>query len=186
MIISTGLTLSLLSGCASTALTAASMVYDRHSIYHKVSDFRLNADINRALYRDKTFKWSDRSVTATVFNQDVLLVGHVPERSLRQEAESRVNAVGGYRRLFNYIQISSGSFNGLLDSWITTRVRSMILADSEIDPKAFKVVTSDQVVYLMGDVMSDQSNKVVDIARRCDGVRRVVKLFQYYHLTDHV
>ncbi len=70
------------------------------------------------------------------------------------------------------------------DNWITTKIRSKILADSTIDPNDFKVVTADQIVYLMGDVIPEQAAKVIHIARTCTGVKRVVKLFKYYNLSD--
>ena len=71
------------------------------------------------------------------------------------------------------------------DSLITAKIRSQIVADSEINPRAFKVVTSDGVVYLMGDVIPTQADWVVEIARNTAGVLTVVKLFKYYQLSDN-
>ena len=66
------------------------------------------------------------------------------------------------------------------DGWITAKIRIGILQDSSIDPDQFKIVTVDELVYLMGDVIPAQALKVIMISRNCDGVRRVVKLFRYY------
>ena len=81
--------------------------------------------------------------------------------------------------------MSSDVANTVLDDWITTKIRSQIFADSAIDPHVFKVVTSDQIVYLMGDVSPSEAKRVVQIASACDGVRRVVTLLKYYNLSDH-
>ncbi len=174
----------LLNACIADIWTGANLVYDRHNIYIKANDFQLAASISRALYRDKMFKRSDCAIEIAVFNQDVLVVGHVPTQALRQAVESRIRAIPDIKRFFNQLELSSEGENPLLDSWITTTIRSEILADSSIDPHHFKVVTADQIVYIMGNAMPDQAQKVIDYARRCRGVKRVVKLLKYYHLSD--
>lgn len=175
----------LLSGCVgSTIWSGASIIYDRHNTYKKIDDFKLGADANRALYQDTTLKCKTCIIDVAVFNRDLLLAGHVPARALRREAQARVASVPGYRRIFNQLSISYASDTAIRDSWITAKIRSEIVADSEIDPNQFKVVTADQVVYLMGDVVPEQASRVVLIARKTSGVKRVVKLFKYYHLSD--
>lgn len=174
----------LLNACIADVWTGVNLVYDRHNIYIKANDFQLAANISRALYRDKQFKRPDCSIEVAVFNLDVLMVGHVPTQALRQEAQARIEAIPGIRRFFNQLELSRGDENPLLDSWITTTIRSEILADSSIDPHHFKIVTSDQIVYIMGNAMPDQAQKVIDYARRCRDVKRVVKLLKYYHLSD--
>ena len=86
-----------------------------------------------------------------------------------EELQRRLAKVKGYRRLFNQVGISPSASNSVQDSWITTKIRSQIFADGSIDPNAFKVVTSDKVVYLMGDVHREQAGKVINIARHTDG-----------------
>jgi osmotically-inducible protein OsmY len=174
----------LFTGCWSSSLwTGANLVYDRHDVYKQVSDFQLAATANRALYKDMKFKCASCEVDVAVFNGDILLAGHVPNVYLRQEAQKRV-LIPGYRRIFNQLAISYLPENLVEDGWITTKIRSRILADSSIDPDQFKIVTVDRVVYLLGDVVPSQARNVVYIARSCEGVKRVVKLFKYYHLTD--
>lgn len=173
-----------LSGCITDIWTGATVLYDRHNLYKKFDDFHLDANIRRALYRDMQFKLADCSIDLAVFNGDVLLAGYVPTEELREEANKRVTEVGGYRRLFNQLAVSRPVNTAVKDDWITAKVRSRIFADSSIDPKQFKVVTSLRVVYLMGDVIPTQAEKVIGYARECAGVRRVVKLFKYYNLSD--
>ena len=72
----------------------------------------------------------------------------------------------------------------LQDDWISASIRAKIIADSSINPKDFNIITSSQVVYLMGDVIPAEADRVIQIARQCAGVKRVVKLFKYYNLSD--
>ena len=176
---------ALLTGCITNVWTGVTLVYDRHNVYRKVNDFQLSAQASHAIYRDQVFKGPGSYIDLAVINGDILVSGHVPTDELRQEAIKRIIAVGGYRRLFNQLAVGSTTENTLLDDWITTKIRSKIFADSTIDPHVFKVVTSDQIVYLMGDVIPAEAKIVVQMASACDGVRRVVTLFKYYNLSDH-
>jgi osmotically-inducible protein OsmY len=174
----------LLTGCISGIWTGASLIYDRHNVYHSFSDYELYTIAHHALYQDNYFKCAECHIDLTVFNGDLLLAGHVETAEMRDEAYKRVMAHPDYRRLFKKISIEPIRTHITRDTWITGKIRSQVIADSEINPRAFKVVTSDQIVYLMGDVMPDQAEWVVSIARHTSGVKRVVKLFKYYHLSD--
>lgn len=176
----------LLTGCLSNLWTGANLVYDRHHVYKKLSDYQLTAKASHALFHDYVLKCNDCSVDLAIFNGDILLSGHVPNAKLREEAKQRIIRLVGYRRVFNQIEISSQPVKTIEDGWITTKIRSRIFADSEIDPHAFKIITSDQIVYLMGDVRPHQALKVINIARSTEGVLRVVKLFKYYNLSNQV
>ncbi|WP_028389383.1 BON domain-containing protein [Legionella fairfieldensis] len=176
----------LLTGCYSELWTGATLIYDRHNVYKKLSDYQLSADIHRLLYNDARFRQEGCAIDVAVFNGDILLAGHVPTLDLRQNAIERISRLTGYRRLFNQLNISKAPGNGLQDSWITAKIRSQIFADSTIDPNVFKVITVDQIVYLMGDVRPQQATKVISLARNTEGVKRVVKLFKYYYLSTKV
>jgi osmotically-inducible protein OsmY len=170
-----------LSACLGTTLwTGATTVYDRHSLYKKLSDYRILAEINNVLAVNKTFECPNCVIDIAVFNGDILLAGHLPSTELLDELRHRMSKVKGYRRLFNLITVRNIPTNGVQDSWITTKIRSQIIADSSIDPNSFKVVTSDKVVYLMGDVKGDEAEKVVRIARYTRGVEHVVKILRYF------
>ncbi|KTD11841.1 hemolysin, lipoprotein [Legionella gratiana] len=172
--------LLLLSGCISGLWTGATLVYDRHDVYKKLDDYSLFLKVNNAIMADNLFKNNQCVIDIAVFKGDILLVGHVPTPEMKKELRRRLAAVKGYRRLFNYVGVNSLLSNSMEDSWITTKIRSQIFADGSIDPNAFKVVTSDRVVYLMGDVHGDQAVKVINISRTTADVVRVVKLLQYF------
>jgi len=172
-----------LTACITDVWTGATIIYDRHKWYRKLDDFKLAARVNRDLYADQAFKCSTCAVEIAVFHQDVLLAGHVPTHKLRREAAARIKAIPGIRHFYDELTITHGVSDPVLDTWITTKVRSEILADASIDPNQFKIVTADRVVYLMGDVLPDQAKKVIHFAREWVEVRRVVTLFQYYHLS---
>lgn len=169
-----------LFGCSGSSLwTGASLVYDRHDVYKKLDDYRLYVKVNNAIAVDEQLKCNHCVLDIAVFNGDVLVAGHLPNMDLLAELQRRVDKVKGYRRMFQVVRLYDAGSNALQDSWITTKIRSQIFADDSIDPNAFKVVTTDGVVYLMGDVWPNEAARVVHIARSTLGVVHVVKVFKY-------
>ncbi|KGP63771.1 hemolysin [Legionella norrlandica] len=177
--------ISCLSGCLGALWSGATLAYDRHNVYKKLDDYNLIIALNDALAVNGTFKNSETILDIAVFNKDILVAGHVPSQELYDELQLRLSRVKGYRRLFNKVTITQIPSSSIQDSWITMKIRSQIFADASIDPNAFKVVTSDHVVYLMGDVKPEQADKVIKIARFTSGVRRVEKLMKYYTYQLH-
>lgn len=171
---------SLLCGCLTNIWTGANLVYDRHDVYKKLNDYHLLVDVNNSLYADKQLKCDVCVLDIAVFNGDILVAGHLPSEVLINKARNRLLRVLGYRHLFIEIKLSQFNRNQLQDAWITTKIRSQIFADDSIDPNAFKVVTSDQVVYLMGDVRREEAKAVISMARNTAGVVKVVKLLKYF------
>jgi osmotically-inducible protein OsmY len=170
----------LLCGCLSNVWTGANLVYDRHDVYKKFNDYHLLIEVNNSLYIDKLLHCDLCILDTAVFNGDILVAGHVPTEELLNEARQRLFQVKEYRHLFIELALSKESPSGLQDSWITAKIRSQIFGDSTIDPKAFKIVTSDCVVYLIGDVKAEQAERVIQIARSTAGVIRVIKLLNYF------
>lgn len=178
------LPLVILTGCITDVWTGANLVYERHNLYKKVDNFQLGANASRALYHDRLFKRPDCALDLAVINNDILLSGHVPTVALRQEAQQRIASLQGYRRFFNQVAVGPLRDSSVKDHWITAKICSNMITDGDIEPNDFKVVTSDGVVYLMGDVQPEQAKKVILISRKCAGVKRVVTLMKYVHLSD--
>lgn len=174
-----------LQGClgVGSVWTGAMLVYDRHHVYKKVDDYNLGAKVNRALFADDILRAEGCGIDVAVFNRQVLLTGHLPSLKLRDEAEARVKDIPGIIKLYNQIAVARKPDNTIQDSWITAKVRSQMMQDAEINPKAFKIVTSDNIVYLMGNVEPHQAERVIMITQHTEGVRRVVNLMHYYQLT---
>ena len=168
--------ISLLAGCLDTVWTGASLVYDRHDVYSSLNDCRLAAKSGHILSSDDSFKPPASLLDIAAFHGDILLAGHVPTKELRQLASQRVETLTGYRTIYNEISVTEDKPSTLADSWITTKIRSKVFADSSIAPKDFKVVTVEGIVYLLGDVREEQAERIIDIARNTDRVIRVVTL----------
>ena len=173
-----------LSSCVNATITGAQAFYDRRNIQKNLNDQYIAYRADRSIYIDnKQFK--NTHVNVASFNGVVLLAGQVQEPSQRDEIEQLVRKVSGIKELHNVVTVASptSALTQISDTWITTKVKTKLIAMNDIDPSQIKVVTEDGTVYLMGIVPPDQADIAVDIARTTDGVQRVVKIFDYVRIS---
>lgn len=171
----------LLTGCVAAVVTGAAvgMVYDRRGVITMEADARLFHIIHKNMVTNPQLR--DSRVLVTSFNRVVLLVGQTPTPSLRLLAEKIARSTSGVERVYNELSVGYpiALTQRTKDSWITGQVRSSMLARKGLESGSIRVVTENGVVYLMGVVTDQQSALAVDVARRVNGVRKVVKIFQY-------
>lgn len=172
---------SLLTGCVAAVVTGAvaGMVYDRRSVVTMEADARLFHVVHKTIVSNRQFYNSRINVTS--FNRVILLAGQTPNPALRSLAEKIARSTPNVYRVYNEITIRPPiPFAEISkDSWITSQVRSSMLAKKGLESGSIRIVTEDRVVYLMGIVTDQQAALAVDVARRIDGVRKVVKIFQF-------
>ncbi len=174
-----------LQGCfvaagAAAGAAAVAVVYDHRGIEKVVYDQRI---ANTAFDRLRTTPElrGKTHIDVTCFNQVVLMTGEATSPELRQKAEEVVQSIPDVKRIYNQITIQGpiSSLTRTSDSWISTKIKTQMLASSDLKSSAIKVITENGAVYLMGIVTHDQANTAVDIARQVSGVQKVVKIFQY-------
>lgn len=120
-------------------------------------------------------------ISATSFNGVILLTGQVPTEELRQLAGATASKINKVRQVHNEIAVS-GTISLVArsnDGWISTKVKSKLLADHSVRGSRIKVVTENGVVYLMGLVTRDEADRAADVARKSNGVQKVVRIFEY-------
>lgn len=159
---------------------AIAYVRDHRPISDSLQDVKTANAIANKIHRSAILK-KECHIEVTVFNQVVLLTGQCPNPIWRQQAEDIARSVPDTGRVYNQITIQgpTSSLTRTSDAWITTKIRSQMLAEEDLKTSSIKVVTEDGTVYLMGIVKREQANIAVDIARQVDGVQKVIKIFQY-------
>ena len=158
--------------------TGASLIYDRHTMYKTMHDYRLASKVQHILNQHANIRCK---IDVAVFNQDILLAGYLPNEAMLQTFVTKISQLP-YRSLFNYLSISDKCPNSLQDSWITTKIKAYIIADAEINPKQFKIITVDNKIFIMGDVEAKQAKKVLNIVRHLQRSYQMVNLMKYYEL----
>lgn len=177
----------LLQGCifvvgAAAGAAAIAMVYDHRPIEDTIQDTKLTNKIADSIRAVPELR-NECHIDVTVFNHIVLLTGEAPKPEWRNQAEEIAKSTPSVDRVYNQITIQgpTSSLTRTSDSWITTKIKSQMLAQEELktNSSSIKVVTENGVVYLMGNVTRDQADTAVGIAREVSGVQRVIKIFQY-------
>ncbi|WP_323845072.1 BON domain-containing protein [Microbulbifer magnicolonia] len=121
------------------------------------------------------------NINVNAFNGIVLLTGQVGDNDLRLLAGRTAQQVKYVRQVYNEIQVR-GTVSFLAsssDAWLTTKVKSNLLANKEIDSGRIKVVTENGVVYLMGLLTHAEAERAADVTRSIGGVQKVVKAVEY-------
>jgi osmotically-inducible protein OsmY len=120
-------------------------------------------------------------VNVNSFNRVALLTGEVADAGARATAEREVKAIQGVMAVQNELVVSglSNFSSRSSDVVITTKVKASIVDTKDLYNSAFKVVTEAGTVFLMGRVTHREGDLAARIAAGVNGVRKVVKVFEY-------
>ena len=155
------------------------------SVGAAISDTDITAKVKLKLAGNKSLKDSDIKVTTT--NAVVTLSGMAKDDAAKAEAEHLTKEVQGVKDVDDDIQTPSTSETGskakaaaadakheVSDSWITTKVKSELFADSLTKGFDVKVVTTKGVVVLSGKLPNEDAVKrAKELAEKVDGVKSV-------------
>lgn len=169
------------------AVMAADSTPTAHSdgVGAAISDTDITAKIKYKMADKKDLKGSDIHVTTT--NGVVTLTGTATGEEASEEAENVAKSVEGVKGVDNDITTHSSNKteahakamgneakHDVSDSWITTKVKSELLADSVTKGFDVKVVTTKGVVALSGKLPNkDAIAHAKDLAEKVDGVKSV-------------
>lgn len=134
----------------------------------------------KALISEKWFSYkidTFRQLNLTVDQGRVLLTGTVQSPDDRVEAVRLAWQVSGVKQVINEIRVadSEGLGGYVKDTWISTRLRTEMTFDKEIDAINYSIDTVNGTVYLMGVSKSQaELDAVVSTARTISGVKQVV------------
>lgn len=120
-------------------------------------------------------------INVSTYNKVVLLTGEVSTSELRTLAGTTARNYKEVRQVYNELKLqgSSSLLARTNDSWLTTKVKSKLIANNEIDSGEIEVVTESGIVYLMGIVTHAAADRATRVASHTGGVVKVVRVFEY-------
>lgn len=143
-----------------------------------IDDTVITAKVKANLMHTNGLRHSDIDVTTT--NGVVTLEGSATSKEAKSLAESATKSVEGVKSVDNNLKTPTSSKRSdeskriVSDSWITTKVKSQILADSLSKGFDVNVETMHGVVVLTGSLASQEAiNHVKNIAEEVRGVKSV-------------
>ncbi len=176
--------ISALQGCAVATVVAvtagATMVADRRSFSKQIDDQSIEFTAHNELNKKKALS-KNTNLHVISMNGTVLVVGQAPNSYLRDLAIKTIQDVPDIITIHNQVRISAtvGVTTKSNDAWLTSKVKSALLSNNQVNAKDIKVVTENSEVFLLGLVTKEEANIVVEITRNINGVSRVFKAFEY-------
>lgn len=186
LILLASLSVSLLQGCATAvvggAATGASVIHDRRSAGTVLDDKTITIKIMNELLNQPELR-EHSSMSASSFNHLVLLTGQAESEGYRAQFGQIAARTPMVKRTVNEVQVGPNATltEQSKDSWITSKAKVELFSVDlpGFDPTRVKVITEKGVVYLMGMVTPGEATAVVEKIRYLDGVKKVVKVFEY-------
>lgn len=178
---------SLLSACTAPLMIAGGaaaagvvIAKDRRTAGTMLDDERIEIKAARSIAAD-TELVQNTHVNITSFNGVVLITGEAVLPMYKTRVEELVRKQEKVREVRNELVIASpsSSANRSRDTLLTTRIKSRLFGDENIDSSSVKVVSENATVYLMGLVNHNEADQAVQVARSTAGVQRIVKIFEY-------
>lgn len=172
-----------LTGCVPIILGGAAaggvMAVDRRSsgIYLEDQNIEMKASKNIA---DNIAK-NDIHFNLVSYNRNVLITGEAINEETKTKAGDITKRIDNVRSVTNELAIGPKTEldSRTHDTYITSKVKTKILAENAFPSNTVKVVTENSVVYLMGILNHKEADIAADIAKNTEGVTKVVKVFEY-------
>lgn len=120
-------------------------------------------------------------VVVISYNGVVLLAGQTPRTDLKNKAEQAAKEVQKVKTVHNELQILQPSSLAARsnDTWLTTKIKSQMLADANVPSTRIKVLTENGIVYMLGLVTRREGDLATQVVQGVDGVQKIVRLFEY-------
>lgn len=168
---------AVVGGAAATSAVA----YDKRTTGTIIDDQGIEVKVRHQIDEYEHINLDANShIVIVSYNEVVLLVGQVASTAAKDKIGELTAKVQKVRKVHNELEV--GEPTSLVtrshDAWITTKIKSSS-GFNEINPLHTKVVTENDVVYLMGIVTRQQADQLTELARSTTGVARVVRVFEY-------
>ncbi|WP_198266291.1 BON domain-containing protein [sulfur-oxidizing endosymbiont of Gigantopelta aegis] len=182
--------LYFLGGCTAAvvggAVAGTSIAMDKRTTGDYVEDQNIKSKFTHLYYQNDALT-EQTHVNVTSYNRQVLITGEAPTDELKQQLSIIAGQIKNVRKHFNEVVVAEPTSMSVRtnDSYITSKIKTSIFTHiSELDGAQVKVVTENGSVFLMGLVNREQAKQITEIARTTNGVKRVIKLFEYPNPRD--
>jgi len=117
-------------------------------------------------------------VNVTSYNRQVLLTGEVATAAQKDMADKLAQSQENVKAVANELKVQAVSSltQRSKDIIITGQLKALFVDAKDLQSYAFKVVTENSVVYLMGRVTSREAQRATDFARSVSGVTKVLRV----------
>jgi len=174
----------LLQGCFGAFVAGAAaggvVAYEGRNFSQKQADHKLTVEIQKRIENNPELKNKCR-IIVEAYDGVVLVTGQVPNQSAHDLTIKIAEATPGAKRVYDELAIGKpiSAMTQSSDAWITTKVKTDLIAAKGLNSSQIKVITENSVVYLMGITTPKQAKIASEVTRKVSGVKKVVTLFEF-------
>lgn len=120
-------------------------------------------------------------LNAVSYDGNLLLIGQIKTEPLKKTLLEKIYEIKGVNKVYDQIRINAPLSLSQVskDTWLTTKVKSALIASKKLRNVNIKVITEDSEIFLLGYLTHEQANEATNIARNISGVKQVIKGFSY-------
>ena len=171
--------MTTLSACAPLVVGGAVMtgrvVVDRRTTGMQLEDESIELRTAQGMRQNLL---DNAHVNVTSYNRQVLLTGEVSTAADKDKANKVAQSQENVKAVANELTVQpvSSLTQRSKDAIISGQIKALFVDAKDLQSNAFKVVTENGVVYMMGRVTSREAQRATDIARSISGVTKVVRV----------
>lgn len=181
LLVNQGCTTAILAGSVlSTGISTVTTIADRRDSGVAQEDDRITKQIVAEL---KKYPDISEQVRVQIFsyNKMVLLAGEAPTQTLIDKVGSVSATIAGVRKIYSYFELmpAISKADQETDSNLRMLLNSALFMSHGYHAIHPHLTVENGIVYVMGLLTLDESNKAIETIRQLQGVRRVVPLIEY-------
>ena len=172
-----------LVGCApSTILAIPSSIADRRSTEVQISDNKIFMSTWAPVQEIVDNQKQKSHFNIAVFNNAVVIVGQVPNEEVKNKITDALSKLENVKTVHNKTEVSKANKlkQRAKDTITTSNVKTRLFLElkNEVHPLHVKIMTENDVIYLLGIVNNKEADEAIQIAKSSKGVKLVVPLFE--------
>jgi len=172
-----------LVGCApSTIIAIPTSISDRRSTEAQIDDNKIFLASWNPIQEIVDAEKQKSHFNISVYNRAVVLVGQVPNEVIKGKITESILKIDNVKTVHNKMII--GKANKIKqrakDTVTTTNFKTRLFLElkNDLHPMHVKIMTENDVVYLLGIVNEKEADEAIRIAKSSKGVKLVVPLFE--------
>jgi len=172
-----------LVGCApSTIFAIPTSIADRRTVQVQFIDNKIYLASWRPIQEITDNEKQKSHFNIAVFNQAVVVVGEVPNEGVKNSITDVLSKIKNVKTVHNKIVVGEAcKIKQRAKDTITTsnvKTRLFLEINNEVHPLHVKIMTENDIVYILGIVNNKEADEVIKIAKSSKGVKLVVPLFE--------
>ena len=175
--------ISQLIGCApSTIIAIPASIADRRTTEVQVIDNKIFLAAWSPIQAITDNEKQKSHFNIIVYNKAVVIVGQVPTKEVKNKITDVLSKLENVKTVHNKTEVSKANKlkQRAKDTIITSNVKTRLFLElkNEVHPMHVKIMTENDVIYLLGIVNEKEADEAIQIAKSSKGVKLVVPLFE--------